>query len=155
LKIILLSDRTVAIECCYQNIGIATSLALTMFEDTELTNAMGVPFMYGVCEMVFVGIYCLVCWKAGWTKAPSDASIWNVLFTTYEVLEVEMAELNGVEISISESTHQSHEKTIETEENGILTHYFDFGGTSSPEIPSEKVPTVLQSFQTAPHSACV
>lgn len=33
---------TVAIECCYQNVGIATSLALTMFDGEELNEAMGV-----------------------------------------------------------------------------------------------------------------
>jgi predicted Na+-dependent transporter len=33
---------TVAIECCYQNVGIGTSLALTMFQGVELTEAMGV-----------------------------------------------------------------------------------------------------------------
>lgn len=33
---------TVAIECCYQNVGIATSVALTMFEGRDLNDAMGV-----------------------------------------------------------------------------------------------------------------
>ena len=33
---------TVAIECCYQNVGIATSVALTMFDGAELNAAMGV-----------------------------------------------------------------------------------------------------------------
>lgn len=33
---------TVAIECCYQNVGIATSVALTMFEGEDLSDAMGV-----------------------------------------------------------------------------------------------------------------
>lgn len=32
----------VAIECCYQNVGISTSVALTMFEGDELNDAMGV-----------------------------------------------------------------------------------------------------------------
>ena len=80
---------TVAIECCYQNVGIATSLALTMFRGNDLNEAMGVPFFYGVVEAVFVGIYCIGAWKLGWTKAPADASICNVLWTSYEVLEME------------------------------------------------------------------
>jgi len=33
---------TIGIECCYQNVGIATSLALTMFEGDALHEAMGV-----------------------------------------------------------------------------------------------------------------
>lgn len=54
---------TVAIECCYQNVGIASSLALTMFDGDDLNDAMGVPFLYGVMEAVFIGIYCLGAWK--------------------------------------------------------------------------------------------
>lgn len=42
---------TVAIECCYQNVGIATSLALTMFQGDELSDAMGVrKFMCAICS---------------------------------------------------------------------------------------------------------
>jgi predicted Na+-dependent transporter len=54
---------TVAIECCYQNVGIATSLALTMFAGEQVNEAMGVPFFYGVVEAVFVGFYCLGAWN--------------------------------------------------------------------------------------------
>ena len=79
--------RTVAVECCYQNVGIATSLALTMFQGNDLNNAMGIPFFYGTCEAVLVGLYCVGCWKLGWSKAPSDESFWKVLLTTYEVVE--------------------------------------------------------------------
>ena len=48
---------TVSVECCYQNIGIATSVALTMVEDNELSEAMGVPLFYGLVEAVAVGLY--------------------------------------------------------------------------------------------------
>ena len=54
----LATFRTVAVECCYQNVGIATSLALTMFQGNDLNQAMGVPFFYGMVEAVFVGFYC-------------------------------------------------------------------------------------------------
>ena len=135
------SRRTVAIECCYQNVGIATSLALTMFDGAELNDAMGVPFFYGLVEMFFVGIYCIGCWKAGWTKAPSDAPIWTVLFTTYEVLEAETKELTEIEVSMSESDDGS--SSPEKEEDGVLTHYFNMmdSRTSSPKVPSGRVPT--------------
>eukprot|EP00934_Nitzschia_sp_Nitz4_P005170 Nitzschia sp. Nitz4//scaffold10_size219509//204559//205804//NITZ4_001464-RA/size219509-augustus-gene-0.282-mRNA-1//-1//CDS//3329533028//5160//frame0 len=83
---------TVAIECCYQNVGIATSLALTMFERDDLNDAMGVPFFYGACEAFLIGIYCVGCWKSGWTKAPADAPFWKVLLTSYEVLGAEGVE---------------------------------------------------------------
>ncbi|KAG7355866.1 sodium bile acid symporter [Nitzschia inconspicua] len=137
---------TVAIECGYQNVGIATSLALTMFNGEELKNAMGIPFFYGVCEMFVVGIYCVGCWKAGWTKAPANASLWTVLFTTFEVLEAEMKELTEIEVSVSESSSDgSTEKSADREENGVLTHYFNWtdttAGQSSPKIPSGIIPT--------------
>jgi hypothetical protein len=141
--------RTVAIECCYQNLGIATSLALTMFEGAELNDAMGIPFLYGICEMVFVGIFCVIGWKAGWTKAPADAPICTVLFTTYEVLEAEMKELTEVEVSISESSSDgSPEKIPDHWDNGVLTHYYCCAESparaSSPKIPSGRAP--MQSF---------
>lgn len=141
--------RTVAIECCYQNVGIATSLALTMFDGPELNRAMGVPFLYGVCEMFVVGIFCVGCWKAGWTKAPSNAPIWDVLFTTYEVLEAEMKELTEIEVSVSES---SSEGSPEKEENGVLTHYFTMMDSrpSSIKITSEIVPTCSPSSPSSP-----
>lgn len=75
----------VAIECCYQNVGIATSLALTMFEGDELNEAMGVPFLYGMAEILFISIYCVGAWRSGWTKAPYNESICKVIFTSYEV----------------------------------------------------------------------
>lgn len=76
---------SVAIECCYQNVGIATSLALTMFTGSDLNNAMGVPFLYGLAEVFFIGIYCVGAWKVGWTKAPANESICKVIATSYEV----------------------------------------------------------------------
>ena len=82
------STSTVVVECCYQNIGIATSLALTMFEGDDLNHAMGIPFFYGVCEAVSVGSFCFLSWKAGWTKAPCDTPLWKVLITSYEIVAV-------------------------------------------------------------------
>jgi hypothetical protein len=70
-----------------QNVGIATSLALTMFRGAELNDAMGVPFLYGLAEIFFIGIYCVIAWKLGWTKAPPNESIWKVISTSYEVGE--------------------------------------------------------------------
>jgi hypothetical protein len=115
-----------------------------MFQGDELNDAMGVPFLYGMCEMFFVGIYCVACWKAGWTKAPADAPIWTVLFTTYEVLEAEMREIREIEVSVSESSDGSSEKLPEREENGVFTHYFQFVENmhAEPKLPSGIVPQV-------------
>jgi predicted Na+-dependent transporter len=120
---------TVAIECCYQNVGIATSLALSMFKGNDLNAAMGVPFFYGVMEAVLVGIYCIGAWKAGWTKAPADAPLWKVMFTSYEILEQEFKDVDEVEVAVSESD----EIVQDAHEGNILTTYFNlaWGG---PEV---------------------
>jgi len=144
---------TVAVECCYQNVGIATSLALTMFKGNNLNEAMGVPFFYGLCEALFVGSYCVGCWKAGWSKAPVDAPFWHILYVSYEVLEVEMREINEIEVSMSESTDGS-EKPPEKSEGNVLMTYFDMMSndeiaTSMPKEPSGQVPSIKpKSFQT-------
>jgi predicted Na+-dependent transporter len=77
----------VSIESCYQNTGIATTVALTMFQnDIELTaTAIGVPLYYGIIEAVVIFTFCIICWKIGWTKAPSNENICKVITTSYEV----------------------------------------------------------------------
>ncbi len=99
-----------AIECCYQNVGIATSLALTMFEGNDLNNAMGIPFFYGMCEAFMVGIYCFGCWKAGWSKAPSNAPFWKVLFTSYEVMAIHGEELEEIGAECEKMTQPTIEE---------------------------------------------
>lgn len=109
-----------AVECCYQNVGIATSLALTMFNGQDLNDAMGVPFFYGMCEAFLVGIYCTIGWKAGWTKAPSDVSFWRMLFVSYEVLDAESNDdCEMIEVSFS-----SEENSNEYQKGKIFTTFF-------------------------------
>lgn len=83
---------TVSIECCYQNVGIATSVALAMFNGDDQAEAVSVPFYYGMVEAVILLIYCIGAWKAAWTKAPADVSFWNMLVTSYEILVIEKVE---------------------------------------------------------------
>lgn len=142
-------------ECCYQNVGIATSLALTMFQGNDLNAAMGVPFFYGMVEALFVGGYCAFCWKAGWSKAPHDESIWKVLYVSYEVLEVEMREMNEIEISLSESSDGSGMKPPEKTDGNVLMTYFsmmDKKGEAPaimpPKAPSGHVSTRLSQRST-------
>jgi predicted Na+-dependent transporter len=57
---------SVAIECCYQNTGIATSVAITMFSDkTERAQAVAVPLFYGIISSASILIFCLISWKMG------------------------------------------------------------------------------------------
>jgi predicted Na+-dependent transporter len=79
----------VAVEACYQNTGIATSVALTMFNtEEELATAIGVPLYYGIVEAVMLAVFCLVCWKLDWTKAPANENLCTVITNSYEVEEV-------------------------------------------------------------------
>jgi len=117
---------TVSVECCYQNVGIATSVALTMFQGDELNEAMGVPFFYGLVEAVVLGIYCVVMWKLGWTKAPKDAPFWKIIVTSYEVLQAEQEELDTVEIKVSDSSDGP--APDDAHQGKVLTHYFEIEG---------------------------
>ncbi|KAL7465584.1 hypothetical protein ACHAXS_006084 [Conticribra weissflogii] len=101
---------TLSVECCYQNVGIATSVALTMFRGDELAMAMSVPLYYGLIEAVILGFYCTIAWKASWTKAPSNVSFLTMLTTSYEVLLVEHSELKAVEVSLPKHQKDYSEK---------------------------------------------
>ena len=77
---------TVGVECCYQNVGISTSAVVSMFSDPlKRGQALCVPLFYGFVEAVVLGIYCIVAWKCGWTKAPRDDKFCDMLMATYEV----------------------------------------------------------------------
>jgi len=78
---------TVAVECCYQNVGIATSAAISMFKSdpTARAQALCVPLYYGIVEAVVLGLYCIVAWKCGWTKAPRNEKFCVIIVTSYEV----------------------------------------------------------------------
>lgn len=62
-----------------------------------------------------------MAWKAGWTKAPADASLWNVILTSYEVLEAENMDLSEIEIEIS----QRDVMDDRSDDGRALTHYFN------------------------------
>ncbi|KAL3943347.1 MAG: hypothetical protein SGBAC_002588 [Bacillariaceae sp.] len=88
----------VAVEACYQNTGIATSVAITMFEGADEATAIGVPLFYGIVEMVVLAIYCVACWKMGWTKAPADENLCTVIGTSYEVENARTDSPNAIEV---------------------------------------------------------
>ena len=124
-----------------------------MFKGNDLNEAMGVPFFYGLCEAAFVGIYCIGCWKAGWSKAPADAPFWNILYVSYEVLEVEMREINEIEVSMSESSDGSGSKPPEKLDGNVLMTYFNMvemkeSDSLPPKTPSGLVPSrIVKSYQ--------
>ena len=135
---------TVSVECCYQNVGIATSVALTMFNGDELNEAMGVPFFYGVVEAVVLGIYCIIMWKMGWTKAPRNAPFWKIIATSYEVLEAEQKELDAVEVNVSDSSEGAAAPNEHTNTGGnVLTTYFEMDGFDVLTTNKKKTPSGL------------
>ena len=95
---VYIQNRAVAVECCYQNTGIATSVAAAMFNGAELSTAVGVPLFYGMCEAFFLAVYCLICWKAGWTKAPTDENVCKVILTSYEVKQLMDRDPEAIEV---------------------------------------------------------
>lgn len=77
---------TIAIECAYQNVGIAVSVAITIFTDEqERAQALVVPLYYGLVEAIVIAIYCLWAWKLGWTKAPAKENFCVIVSNSYEV----------------------------------------------------------------------
>lgn len=77
---------SVGVECCYQNVGIAQSACVSMFANpVKRGQALCVPLFYGVMEAVVLGLYCIVAWKFGWTKAPKDENFCVMITKTYEV----------------------------------------------------------------------
>ena len=64
------SERVaITIECCYQNVGIATSIALNMYEGDDVIEASGIPLMYGVCEVVLLSAFGVFAHYMNWTYA--------------------------------------------------------------------------------------
>ena len=126
---------TVSIECCYQNVGIATSVALTMFEGDDLAEAMGVPLYYGLVEAAILGVYCLIAWKCNWTKAPSDAPICHVLAMSYEVLRVEKQSLESVEVQLADDNISC--ESLSENEDTFYTYFVQFEDALGVEGPKE------------------
>jgi len=106
----------VAVESCYQNTGIATSVAITMFSGSDLATAIGVPLYYGIMEAVLLAIFCLFCWKIGWTKAPANENICVVIATSYEVEKARLESPNAIEV-----VHNTNSKDDQDIEDLVFT----------------------------------
>ena len=138
---------SVAVEACYQNVGIATSLALTMFQGNQLNSAMGVPFFYGMLEAVVVGTYCFGAWKCGWSKAPAHESICKVIVTSYEVLHAEERQAtDSIEVAMSTDSdfETSYYETVDSENGRIYTTFFRL----HPDHTEPKTPSGVRASRT-------
>jgi len=107
---------TVSIECAYQNTGIAMTACLALFKGEEQQEAIGVPFWYTGMETLFVGCYCLIAWKLGWSKAPANENIIKVILRSYEVAEAEEddgKENYDLELEVGGGDHEKEEESDE------------------------------------------
>lgn len=59
----------ICIECCFQNTGIANSVALTIFSGRDASRALLVPLFYGLTEIVVLSVFGFVAWQLNWTYA--------------------------------------------------------------------------------------
>lgn len=100
---------TVSVECVYQNTGIAMTSCLTLFSGEEQNIAVGVPFWYTGMQTLFVGIFCIVAWKIGWSKAPANENIFKVLLNSYEIAMDENEAKDDAEDSSVPQTHDDTE----------------------------------------------
>jgi len=104
---------TSCIECCYQNCGIATSVAFSMFQGQDRAEALGVPFFYGCVEFLVIGAYCVGAWKAGWTKAPPSEPFWKVITCSYEVLLAEKLAGRDIEVQLNDCSTESSVEIVD------------------------------------------
>lgn len=123
---------TVSIECCYQNVGIAMSIAAAIFDGDELAQAIGVPVYYGFVEAVVVSLYCYWAWKNGWTKAPTDITLWKALTTSYEVVSLDEAQSSGSAIQLPPS------KPGSTKTETGDWDYVEYGDAVKTDKPEQK-----------------
>ena len=56
------------------------------------------PLYYGIAEAVILAVFCLGCWKIGWTKAPANENICIVIATSYEVERARLENPNAIEV---------------------------------------------------------
>ena len=71
----------IAIECSYQNTGIAMSIIFATFDSDSDTQgeALGVPIFYGTIQAITLVIYNMMMWKMGRTYAPPNISVLEML----------------------------------------------------------------------------
>lgn len=75
----------VVIETAYQNVGLATSIAVGTFEDdAQASVALGVPLFYGVLEAVLIALWCAAAHFLEWSYAPPGTSLWKAVAGNFQ-----------------------------------------------------------------------
>jgi len=146
-------DRvTVSVESCYQNAGIATSVAINMFQGEKLEEAIAVPLYYGLVEMVTLGIYCVFAWKIGWTKAPSDESFCVILTSSYEVEKAQHVTSPAVEVVLGTAKQGApfdlvFELDSKNHDNSVVGVSYPQHNKTDIELPTTTSSTAITTTQ--------
>eukprot|EP00520_Triparma_pacifica_P010120 CAMPEP_0118635902 /NCGR_PEP_ID=MMETSP0785-20121206/2324_1 /TAXON_ID=91992 /ORGANISM="Bolidomonas pacifica, Strain CCMP 1866" /LENGTH=406 /DNA_ID=CAMNT_0006526967 /DNA_START=162 /DNA_END=1379 /DNA_ORIENTATION=- len=75
----------ITIEACYQNVGIATSMALGMYEGDDQIKAVGIPLLYGFAECVLLGLFGVFSYYKNWTYAnPKEVGFLKALLRMHQ-----------------------------------------------------------------------
>ena len=83
-----------------------------------------VPVIYGLVEILAIGLYLVIAWKLGWSKAPKDEKVCTVIRTSYEIHDVGEGENENERIDIEdefieddvvETAQSKHEKEISSD----------------------------------------
>jgi len=75
----------VVIETAYQNVGLATSIAVGTFPDErQQSMALGIPLFYGVLEAFLIAIWCTIAHYLGWSYAPAGTPILKAIAKNFQ-----------------------------------------------------------------------
>jgi hypothetical protein len=146
---------TVAIEVCFQNVSIPIAIAVSIYDEDKLAEAIGVPVFWGISETVLISGYCIWAWQAGWTKAPADAKLWEALITSYEVNQMPPSSTSQLQIPALTKQPQRPESTrgipLEAIDGGDGWDYVEHGDGDAKEPDSSTKAATPQT--TPPDSA--
>jgi hypothetical protein len=73
-------------------------------------------------EALLLATFCLICWKIGWTKAPSDEAFCVILATSYEVETQEaVAHAASIDVILGDISHSEDNSDVGKElEMGVV-----------------------------------
>lgn len=145
----------VAIEGCYQNTGIATSVALNMFTGAELATAIGVPLLYGIVEALMLAVYGVFSWKRGWTKAPPDENVCRMILHNYQDDDENEEGGDHVLIEGQVGVEVVGRQDVVGAENGAVSVTRMDTTPKRPRIPSADDPTEVSDGGDVLHDAAL
>lgn len=96
---------TISIECGYQNTAIGLTMAITMFEKSSVM----VPIVYGTCQGLVIGLYCVIGWKMGWTRCSKNEKFVRMLTGNYQ-RENEISNDNNIDLKSLREYYKSKKK---------------------------------------------